>query len=83
LASGNGRIEAVGIDIAAKTAGRVENILVNEGDFVTAGQVLALMDTDVMQAQLKQHQAQKQQAVVGVEIARHQVLQRQAEKEAA
>jgi HlyD family secretion protein len=83
LASGNGRIEAVEIDIATKTAGRVEDILVNEGDFVTAGQVLARMDTDVLQAQLKQAKAQKQQAVVGIEAARYQVVQRQAEKQAA
>ncbi len=83
LASGNGRIEAVEIDIATKTAGRVEDILVDEGDFVTAGQVLARMDTDVLQAQAKQAEAQKQQAVIGVETARHQVLQRQAERQAA
>ncbi|WP_449229580.1 HlyD family secretion protein [Azospirillum argentinense] len=83
LASGNGRIEAVEIDIATKTAGRVEDILVDEGDFVTAGQVLARMDTDVLQAQAKQADAQKQQAVIGVETARHQVLQRQAERQAA
>ncbi len=83
LASGNGRIEAVEIDIATKTAGRVEDILVDEGDFVTAGQVLARMDTDVLQAQAKQADAQKQQAVIGVETARHQVLQRQAERQSA
>lgn len=83
LASGNGRIEAVEIDIATKTAGRVEDILVNEGDFITAGEVLARMDTDVLQAQLKQAEAQKQQAVIGVETARHQVLQRQAERQSA
>ncbi|PNQ99830.1 glycoside hydrolase family 43 (plasmid) [Azospirillum argentinense] len=83
LASGNGRIEAVEIDIATKTAGRVEDILVDEGDFVTAGQVLARMDTDVLQAQAKQAEAQKQQAVIGVETARHQVLQRKAERQSA
>lgn len=83
LASGNGRIEAVEIDIATKTAGRVRDILVDEGDFVTAGQVLARMDTDVLQAQLKQAEAQKQQAVIGVDTARHQVRQRQAERQAS
>ncbi len=83
LASGNGRIEAVEIDVATKTAGRIEDVLVDEGDFVTAGQVLAQMDTDVLQAQLKQAEAQKQQAVVGIETARHQVVQRQAERQAA
>ena len=83
LASGNGRIEAVEIDIATKTAGRVEEILVNEGDFVSAGQVLARMDTDALHAQLKQAEAQKQQAVIGVETARQQVLQREAERQSA
>ena len=83
LASGNGRIEAVEIDVATKTAGRIEDILVNEGDFITAGQILARMDTDVLQAQLKQAEAQKQQAVVSIETARHQVVQRQAERQAA
>ena len=37
FASGNGRIEAVDIDIAAKTAGRVREILVDEGDMVQPG----------------------------------------------
>ena len=41
IASGNGRIEATEIDIASKTAGRIQEILVREGDFVTTGQVLA------------------------------------------
>ena len=83
FASGNGRIEAVEINIATKTPGRVREILVNEGDFVTAGQVLAQMDTEVLGAQLRQAEAQKQQAVVSVETARHQVVQRKAEKQAA
>ena len=83
LASGNGRIEAVEIDIATKTGGRVEEILVDEGDFVKAGQVLAKMDTDVLEAELKQAEAQKHQAEVGIQTARHQVVQREAEKDAA
>lgn len=83
LASGNGRIEAVEIDISTKAAGRVEEILVDEGDFITTGQVLARMDTDVLQAQLKQAEAQRQQALVSIDTARHQVVQRKAEKQAA
>lgn len=34
LASGNGRIEATDIDVAAKIPARIEEILVHEGDFV-------------------------------------------------
>ncbi|MFX9646063.1 biotin/lipoyl-binding protein, partial [Acinetobacter baumannii] len=54
FARGNGRIEAVEIDIATKTPGRIREILVNEGDFVSAGQVLARMDTEQLQAQRRQ-----------------------------
>ena len=34
--NGNGRIEATEIDMATKLPGRIEDILVREGDFVTA-----------------------------------------------
>lgn len=83
IAGGNGRIEAVEIDVATKIAGRIADILVQEGDFVTAGQVLAQMDTDVLQAQLRQAQAQLQQAQSAEATARSQLAQREAEKAAA
>ncbi|MCI1709876.1 MAG: efflux RND transporter periplasmic adaptor subunit [Chiayiivirga sp.] len=41
--SGNGRIEATEVDVATKLPGRVEEILVREGDFVRSGQPLARM----------------------------------------
>lgn len=83
FAAGNGRIEAVEIDIAAKTAGRIREILVNEGDFVRAGQVLAKMDTAVLEAQLREAEAQLQRALIGIETAQSLVTQREAEKQAA
>ncbi len=83
LASGNGRIEAVEIDVAAKTPGRVDEILVDEGDFVEAGAVLARMDTKALEAQLNQARAQQRQAESAVLTARSQVAQRQSEREAA
>jgi HlyD family secretion protein len=83
FAAGNGRIEAVEIDVAAKTAGRVEDILVSEGDFVRAGQELARMDAAVLEAQLREGEAQLQRALVGIETAQSQVTQREAEKQAA
>ena len=73
--SGNGRIEAVEIDIAAKTAGRLKDILVDEGDFITAGQVLAKMDTAVLEAQLREGLARLRQAENSVRIANSQVAQ--------
>ena len=83
MAAGNGRIEAVEIDIAARTAGRVREILVNEGDFVQSGQEVARMDTAVLEAQLREAEAQMQRARVGVETARSQVAQRESERRAA
>ena len=41
IAKTNGRIEATQIDVAAKYAGRLASVNVNEGDEVTAGQEIA------------------------------------------
>lgn len=83
IASGNGRIEATDVDIATKTAGRIKEILADEGDFVTAGQVLVRMDTQVLEAQRREADAQLRRATIGVDTARALVVQRKAEKEAA
>lgn len=83
IVSGNGRIEATEIDVAARSAGRVKDILVNEGDFVKAGQVLAHIDSDSINAQLRQAEAQAQQANFAITTARSQLAQREAERAAA
>jgi HlyD family secretion protein len=83
LVSGNGRIEAVEIDVATRMAGRVKEIRVREGEFVTAGQVVALMDTDVLEAQRRQAEAQLQQANSAVATANSQLAQRESDKAAA
>ncbi len=62
IASGNGRIEADQIDIDTKFAGRIAEMLADEGDMVKVGQVLARMDTQDLAAQLKKSEAQVQQA---------------------
>lgn len=83
IASGNGRIEAIEIDISTKTPGRIKEILVNEGDFVTAGQVLARMDTEQIEAQRRQAQAQLHRATIGIDTAKSLVIQRESERTAA
>jgi len=83
LVSGNGRIEATEIDVAAKAAGRVKEILVREGDFVRTGQVVGLMDTEVLEAERRQADGQLKQAQSAVDTARSQLTQRESEKEAA
>ena len=83
FASGNGRIEATEIDVATKLAGRVQDIMVNEGDFVEAGQPLAQMQIDVLDAQRDEARAQSQQAVTAVASATAQVAVRQSDTAAA
>jgi HlyD family secretion protein len=83
IAGGNGRIEATEIDISTKTAGRIQDILVNEGDFVEVGQVLARMDTEQLEARRRQADAQLRRAVIGVDTANSLVKQREAEHAAA
>ena len=83
FASGNGRIEATEIDVATKSPGRVLEILVDEGDFVQPGQVLARMDTDVLQAQLNQARAQVRQGENAILTAEAMVAQRESERATA
>ncbi len=75
IAFGNGRIEADEIDIDTKFAGRIAEMLADEGDMVTAGQVVARMDTRDLAASLKKSQAQEQQAQKAVEEANDNVAQ--------
>ncbi|SDD30710.1 HlyD family secretion protein [Paraburkholderia lycopersici] len=83
FASGNGRIEATEIDVATKLAGRVDAIYVDEGDFVKAGQPLAKMEVQVLEAQLDEAQAQHQQAINNAASIEAQVAQRESDKVAA
>jgi HlyD family secretion protein len=52
IAYGNGRIEAKLTDVSAKEALRIKDVLVDEGDLVTPGQVLVHLDTVTLDAQL-------------------------------
>lgn len=80
--SGNGRIEAVEIDVAAKLPGRIQEILVSDGDFVEAGQVLARMQMDTLNAQLAEARANLQQAQNGIAIAQSQAAARDSDVQA-
>ncbi len=69
IAFGNGRLEADEIDIATKYAGRIAEILADEGDLVKAGQIVARMDTRDLEASLKKSQEQVKQAQRAVDEA--------------
>lgn len=77
--SSNGRIEATEVNVASKMAGRVDEILVNEGDLVEQGQVLAEMDMASVEAQLLQAKAQVANTLSAKETALAQVAQRKAD----
>ena len=68
FARSNGRIEATEVDIATKLAERIKDELVDEGDFVSAGQVIAHMSTEVLEAQLAEAKAKLGVAQSAVEI---------------
>jgi HlyD family secretion protein len=79
FAKTNGRIEAERVDIATKFAGRLESVLVKEGDLVAAGQVLATLDTAEIDAQLKEAEATKRQAEQQLDQSIALVAQRNSE----
>jgi HlyD family secretion protein len=81
--SGNGRLEATEIDVAAKLAGRVQDILVDEGDLVEAGQTLAHMQVATLEAQSDEARARHEQSITGVASAEAEVAVRQSDKQAA
>ena len=81
--SGNGRLEATEIDVSAKLGGRVQDILVSEGDNVTAGQILAHMQVDTLEAQRDEAQARQQQSITAIASAEAQVAVRESDKQAA
>jgi HlyD family secretion protein len=79
LAAGNGRLESNEIYVATKYAGRVKDVLFNEGDTVDAGQVVAHMDTSALEAQLRQALAQITEAEDNRNVALAQVAVKQAD----
>lgn len=83
FSKGNGRIEATEIGIATKLAGRIDEILVNEGDFVEAGQLLAVMQTSTLEAELEEAKARHAQAVIAEASARMQIALRESDKVSA
>lgn len=62
IASGNGRVESTQVDIAAKYGGRVEQVLVREGDLLQKGRVAVTIDTLEREAELAKAKAAKAEA---------------------
>ena len=80
---GNGRLEATEVNLAAKLAGRVEEVLVQEGDMITKGQPLVQMQINTLNAQMKQAVAKKKAAETNAAAADAKVKVKESELEAA
>lgn len=80
---GNGRIEATEIDIATKLPGRLQAVMAGEGDFVSAGQPLARLQVQSLEAQYAEAQARLRQAESTVDSAQAQIAVRESDRRAA
>lgn len=79
IAHGNGRIEAVQVDIATKIAGRVDQVEVREGDLVKPSDVLAWIDSAQLKARLSRAEADIANARSMVAQAQAQIAQSNAQ----
>lgn len=79
LYSTNGRLEAEQVQVATKTSGRVAEVLVEEGQLVHQGDVLARMDSQQLLAQKREAEAQIKAAELAYEEADAGIEQRQAQ----
>ena len=70
----NGRIEGDDLTLASKLPGRVQVLLVREGDSVHAGQAVASLDDGVARARLAQATAARDVALAKVDAARSDLL---------
>lgn len=78
IVGGNGRIEAVQVDIATKYSGRIDQVTAKEGKLVNPDEVLCVMDSTEMQADLQKSKAQQLKAAEDVARAAAEVVQKEA-----
>ena len=78
FASGNGRLEATEVNISTKLAGKIEKILVEEGDYVKKEQKLVQMQVNTLKAELAQDQAMIKVKEAELASAKALVLQKQS-----
>jgi HlyD family secretion protein len=75
----NGGIEATQVDVAAKYAGRLATVTVNEGDDVTAGQIIARISSPEYEAQLRGARSQVLKAKHALAEADAQIAERESD----
>ena len=77
---GNGRLVGEEINIDTKFAGRIAELRADLGDMVTAGQVVAVMDTRDIQQALEKSEAQVKVAQRTIEEASANLVQQQTQQ---
>ena len=83
LAQSNGRLELERIDIASLYAGRVTEVLADEGDLVKEGDVLVVLDSAINDSRLAEAQAGQTQAQEATARANAQITAQQQELKVA
>lgn len=74
-----GTIDAVkNVEVKSRVSGRLKKLLVDEGDMVTAGQLIAIIDPQETQLQVRQNRAQVRGAESRVAQTEIEILQRRA-----
>jgi HlyD family secretion protein len=79
FAGGNGRLEMQQYDVSTKWPGRLTKVLVDEGDTVDPAQVVATVDTEPLEAQLRSSEAKIKQAEDDLRTAQARIQAKQAE----
>jgi len=79
FAASNGRLEAKQVDIATKYQGRIAEVLADEGDTVETGQIVAKMDTQPLEAELRNAEAKIREEQDNRRTAQAEVAVKQAE----
>lgn len=79
IASGNGRLEAKLVDVAAKEPLRVLELLVDEGALVRPGQVVGRLDTTTLQAELAEAQENIAAAEERIAFSKASIAKQQSE----
>ncbi len=79
IVSGNGRLEAKLVDVAAKQSLRVKKILVDEGDIVAPDQIVVQMDTITLEAQLAEAKQKVAAAQEQIAAANAAIVKRKSE----
>jgi len=83
IVSGNGRLEAKLVDVAAREPLRVKEILVDEGDLVQPDQVVVRMDTLTLEAELLEAKQKVLAAQEQIAAANAAIVKQQSEIELA